>query len=150
VPLAGKSASEIILEMMALTHWGPLDFLVIDMPPATSDIMMTVMSLEDGAPQALVVTTPERLSIAVARRTLELLKDSNVDVLGVLGNMYRPGGQLSLAGPENMARTYQVPFLGGLPFDTAVTKAIDKNDVSLLLASEFAKELRTIVKTTLL
>ncbi len=144
VPLTGEGAKQVILEMMALTDWGDLDYLVVDMPPATSDIMMTLTSLPSG-PDALVVTMPDRLSLAVARRTLQLLRSGGISVAGVLGNMHGRGGLASSPdddGPGRLAKEFRVKFLGKLPFDEGVQKAVEKGDVGILLASGFAKTLR--------
>jgi len=144
IPLTGSAAQQIVLELLALTDWGDLDCLVVDMPPATGDIMMSMTTL-GRKEAALVVTMPDRLSITVAHRVLQLLKSGNVQTLGVVGNMLRPrrGAPASdQSGPRKLAREFNVPLLGLLPYDEGVTKAVEKSDIKALLATKFAKLLK--------
>ncbi len=145
VPLTGSSASQVILELLALTDWGNLDCLVVDMPPATGDIMMTLTTLGKKGTAALVVTMPDRLSTTVARRVLHLLKSGKVPTIGVLGNMVRRSGaglSRNGKGASDLAKESGVPLLGLLPYDPSVQKAVEKGDVRNLLSTRFAKDLR--------
>jgi len=144
LPLTGYGARQVLVELLALTHWGELDCLVADMPPATGDIMQVLTSLGGAQPSGLVVSMPDRLSTAVAHRVLELLRSEKVPTIGVLENMHRPGpGQVrGIRGPARLAREFGVPFLGALPFDSGVTNAVEQADVGALLKTEFAEKLR--------
>jgi ATP-binding protein involved in chromosome partitioning len=141
VPLTGKAAAQVITEMLALTYWGSLDFLVVDMPPATSDIMMLFTSLKVRGLTAIVVTMPGNLSLAVARRVLDLLRSGQIPVVGVLGNMVgrdsADGG-----GPQKLAREFHARFLGNLPYDAQVPKAANKGNTNALLETQFARALK--------
>jgi len=145
IPLAGSGANEILLELLALTDWGELDCLVVDMPPATGDIMMTLTSLRSGDVGALVVTMTDRLSTTVAHRVLELLKGGDVATIGILGNMVRysagKGGK-GEQGPRGLASEFGVPLLGNLPFDPDVSRAVDRGEMGMLLKSKFARDLQ--------
>ncbi len=146
VPLTGSGASQVILELLALTDWGELDCLVVDMPPATGDIMMTLTTLGKKEIAALVVTMPDRLSTTVARRVLQLLKTGKVPTIGVLGNMVGPSGSsraLNGAGARKLAKESGVPLLGLLPYDSSVPNVVEKADIRGLLLTKFAKDLRT-------
>lgn len=151
VPLTGAGAREVVKEMLALTWWGGLDFLVIDMPPATSDIMMEITSLHSAKVSAIVVTTPDRLSLAVAHRVLQLLDSAKVPTEGVLGNMYRrlPGGVEEDDRPKKMAEEFGVPFLGALPYDPGVRTAEEKNDIGAIVGTSFGDALRRSAKMLL-
>lgn len=145
IPLTGEEARQVILEMLALTDWGDLDYLVVDMPPATGDVMMTLTSLAKEDASALVVTMPDRLSLAVARRVLQLLQSGKVPVVGVLGNMHgrgRPPGMSDDDGPRRLAEEFGVRFLGKLPYDNGVQGAVERGDIGILLGSNFGKALR--------
>jgi len=142
IPLAGSGANEILLELLALTDWGDLDCLVVDMPPATGDIMLTLTSLRKDAVAALVVTMPDRLSISVAHRVLELLKAGGVTTVGVLGNMVRGSAKSKGTGPTNLAGEFGVPLLGLLPFDPSVSRAVERGNAEALLRTKFARGLR--------
>ena len=140
MPLTGKGATQVITEMLALTYWGPLDFLIVDMPPATSDIMMLFTSLKARGLAAMVVTMPDNLSLSVARRVLDLLRSGRIPLLGVLGNMVGRGSD-DETGPQRLAREFRVRFLGNLPYDAEVRKAVNKGDLNLLLGTQFAHAL---------
>ena len=86
-PLTGEGARQVLLELLALTDWGRLDHLVVDMPPATSDIMMTLTSLPKKSVEVVAVTTADRLSVSVVHRVMEMLTAGKIRVAGVLVNM---------------------------------------------------------------
>jgi ATP-binding protein involved in chromosome partitioning len=144
VPLTGSGAKQVIMELLALTDWGELDCLVVDMPPATGDIMMSLTSLGKNDVAAVVVTMPDKLSTTVAHRVLQLLKPGRIRIVGVLGNMLRPsntGDDTIRSGPKKLAKEFGVPLLGLLPFDTGVSRSVERSDVKSLLDTKFAKEL---------
>jgi ATP-binding protein involved in chromosome partitioning len=134
---------QVVLEMLALTDWGRLDYLIVDMPPSTGDIMMTLTSLERGRLEAIVVTTPDRLSTTVAHRALQLLLGERIPVAGVLGNMCRPkgDGSMSSRGPERLAKEFGLPLLGELPYDAKVSAAVSSGGMEELVQTRFAKAL---------
>jgi len=142
IPLAGSGANEILLELLALTDWGNLDCLVVDMPPATGDIMLTLTSLRKDDVRAVVVTMPDRLSTSVAHRVLELLKSGGVTTVGVLGNMVRGSAKGKGTGPRKLAEEFGVPLLGQLPYDPSVSRAVEKGNIESLLQTKFARVLR--------
>jgi ATP-binding protein involved in chromosome partitioning len=145
IPLTGSGAEQVVLELLALTDWGQLDYLIVDMPPATGDIMMALTSLGKKEVAAVVVTMPDRLSTTVAHRVLELLQSGRVPTVGVLGNMIHSRSSDPLAdglGPRNLAKEFGVPLLGLLPYDVGVSRAVQKSDIKGLLHTKFAGELR--------
>jgi len=152
VPLTGHGASQVILELLALTDWGELDFLIVDMPPATGDIMLTLTSIGKRGLEAIVVTMPDVLSTSVAHRVLELLDSGRIPTMGVLENMSRPSRRRGSGGrgPRALAREFGLKFLGALPYDARVAEAVDRQDIGALLATDFAKELGRSVASRLL
>ena len=145
IPLTGSAAQQVVLELLALTDWGKLDCLIVDMPPATGDIMLSLTTLGKKELSAVVVTMPDVLSTAVARRVLQLLRSGRVPIVGVVGNMCRrkPGGRAtSNAGPRRLAKEYRVPLLGLLPYDAGVPEAVERKDIRALVATDFARALR--------
>jgi ATP-binding protein involved in chromosome partitioning len=86
VPLRGANVSDAIIELLAITQWGELDFLVLDMPPGINDAALDVMRFARGA-EVLAVTAPSLLAHDVLERSLALYKKLGVPVLGVLENM---------------------------------------------------------------
>jgi ATP-binding protein involved in chromosome partitioning len=91
VPLRGANVSDAIIELLAITQWGALDFLVLDMPPGINDAALDVMRFIPKA-EVLAVTIPSVLAHDVLARSMDLYKKLKVPVLGVLENMAdRPG-----------------------------------------------------------
>jgi ATP-binding protein involved in chromosome partitioning len=143
IPLSGSAAQQVVLELLALTDWGDLDYLVVDMPPATGDIMLSFTSLGMKDVAAVVVSMPDRLSINVAHRVLALLRSGRVQTVGILGNMLRASNS---GGLRKLSKEFNVPLLGLLHYDAGVTKAVEESDIDGLLATEFARELGRSMK----
>jgi ATP-binding protein involved in chromosome partitioning len=134
VPLRGANVSDAIIEMLAITQWGELDFLIIDMPPGINDAALDVIRLLPRT-EVLAVTTPSVIAHSVLERSLELYRDLKVPVLGVIANMERGAG----ACPE--------AFAGRVRYDGALEKAL--GDPAKILRTDFAKDLAKIADTLL-
>ena len=147
VPLPGGGARQVLLELLSLTDWGRLDWVLVDMPPSTGDVLQTLTSLGTKDLSALVVTVADRLSTTVAHRTLELLRTGSIPAVGILENMKgRSSDSMSSEGPRALAREFDVRFLGALPFDAGVSRAVEKGDMAALLKTRFAAALRRSTK----
>jgi ATP-binding protein involved in chromosome partitioning len=85
-PLRGADVSDAIIELLAITRWGELDYLVIDMPPGIGDATLDIIRLVDGI-KFLVVTTPSKVAYETVRKQIILLKELEVPILGVVENM---------------------------------------------------------------
>ena len=90
VPLRGANVSDAIIELLAITQWGELDFLVLDMPPGINDAALDVIRFMHKA-EVLAVTTPSMIARDVLERSLALYKKLKVPVLGVVQNMAAAG-----------------------------------------------------------
>ena len=122
----GPMASQAITQMLTQTRWGTeeqqLDVLVIDLPPGTGDVQLTLIQKTplDGA---VIVSTPQEVALADARRAHTLFQRVNVPTLGLIENMSGPiFGQ---GGAEAEAGRLGVAFLGDLPLDAALRQAGD-------------------------
>jgi ATP-binding protein involved in chromosome partitioning len=116
--LRGADVTNIILELLAVTCWGALDVLVIDMPPGLGDASLDLVRLLRRA-QYLVVAGQSVVVVETVRRMLHFLTEMRVPICGLLENMARtPGGLV-----EALAREFDVPFLGTLPFDPRLEDA---------------------------
>ncbi|MCI2431993.1 Mrp/NBP35 family ATP-binding protein [Candidatus Acetothermia bacterium] len=109
VPLRGLDLTNALIELLAITCWGPLDFLIIDMPPGLGEATLDLIRLLPRA-EFLVVTTPSRVALATVRKLIELLKQQRVSLLGVLLNMQH-------ADSSSLVISLEVPLLEALPFD---------------------------------
>jgi len=148
VPITGLATVQVLTEVLALTDWGELDYLLVDMPPSTGDIMMFLTSLEKRKTSALVVSMPDRLSTGVASRVLTLLRSERFRVIGILGNMVRKAPSLSegASSLETLASASRAPLLGVLPFDEGAAAAVERGDIDGLVRTRFSAQLRRSVK----
>lgn len=117
-PLRGTDLTNALLEMLAITRWGELDVLVVDMPPGLGDAALDVVRLVRRA-EYLVVAGRSRVVLETVRKTLQLLAELRVPVLGVVENMARGGSDAVRA----LAGGHGVPFLGDIPFDDLLEDA---------------------------
>jgi ATP-binding protein involved in chromosome partitioning len=113
VPMRGSGFSDVLSEFMAITRWGNLDFLIVDMPPGIGDAALDVMRLLPGA-KFLAVTTPSALSIATTKKFVRALPGH--DVMGVVENM----SESSTAALADLG----VEHLGSIAFDSGLEPAL--------------------------
>jgi len=92
VPLRGANISDAIIELLAITQWGELDFLIIDMPPGINDAALDIIRLIPRT-EVLAVTTPSVIARSVLERSMELYKQLEVPMLGVIENMRQGSGK---------------------------------------------------------
>lgn len=84
--MRGLMASKLLQELLQKVEWGPLDFLILDLPPGTGDIFLTTLDLFN-LEGFILVTTPHKLAISDAKRTVTILKENKIPILGVVKNM---------------------------------------------------------------
>jgi ATP-binding protein involved in chromosome partitioning len=137
-PLRGEDVTNAIIELLAITRWSKLDFLIIDMPPGIGDATLdTIRLLKD--PNFLLLTTPSKLSIQTMLKTFGLLQNLDVPILGIIENMV-----LDSNNNSDKIKYSSIPLLGRIPFDKQFEKALGKPEA--ILRTSFYKELRKIVK----
>jgi ATP-binding protein involved in chromosome partitioning len=128
----GPMLHSVIRQFLQQVDWGTLDFLIVDLPPGTGDV---VISLVQTVPLtgALVVSTPSDVSLQDARKAIEMFKQVHVDVLGIVENMsnfvcphcHHEIDIFSKGGVEKTARQFDLPFLGAVDLDPAIRKGGD-------------------------
>ncbi|XP_045238347.2 cytosolic Fe-S cluster assembly factor NUBP2 isoform X3 [Macaca fascicularis] len=126
----------LIKQFVSDVAWGELDYLVVDTPPGTSDEhMATIEALRPYQPLgALVVTTPQAVSVGDVRRELTFCRKTGVRVMGVVENMSgftcphctECTSVFSRGGGEELARLAGVPFLGSVPLDPELTRSLEE------------------------
>lgn len=136
-PLRGADVSNALIELLAITRWGVLDVLVIDMPPGLGDAALDAVRLL-GRAEFLVVATAARVVRETVKRTLRLLDQVGAGVLGVVENMARDGGD----EVGELAAEFGIPLLGVLPLDGEVEEAM--GDVERLANTAFARALARV------
>lgn len=109
--MRGPMIHNAINQLLQLTEWGDLDYLLVDLPPGTSDSPLTVMQTMtlDGF---VVVTTPQDLANLDAKRSINMIRKLKLDVLGVIENF--SGGVFGSGGGANLAEQLEVMFLGDI------------------------------------
>jgi len=113
--------------------WGELDYLLIDLPPGTGDVPLTLSQLVPLT-GAITVTTPQEVALSDVRKGMTMFKKVNVPLLGVIENMsYFLCGHcgerteiFSFGGGEQAAKKFDVPFLGRIPLDPAIREGGDQ------------------------
>ena len=135
----GPMVTSALNQLLGDTRWGELDYLLVDMPPGTGDIQL---SLSQNVPVsgAIIVTTPQDISLADARKGLEMFQKVNVPVLGIVENMSvyvcsNCGHQESIfgrAGGQRLAEQYELPLLGAVPLDSAIREHADTGHPSVV------------------
>jgi ATP-binding protein involved in chromosome partitioning len=118
-PLRGEDVSNAIIELLAITKWGELDYLIIDMPPGIGDATLDTIRLIPRI-EFLVITTPSRVAFQSVRRLIILLKDLEIPVIGVLENMVMK--QDNFIKEEVM--DLKVEYLGKVCYDEELEQAI--------------------------
>ncbi|MGB9740505.1 MAG: P-loop NTPase [Candidatus Bathyarchaeia archaeon] len=136
-PLRGADVSNALIELLAITRWDTLDFLIIDMPPGIGDATLDVIRLIKQI-KFLIITTPSQLAFETVKKLISLLKDLKVQVLGVVENMKMDHSDLI----QQKVLSLDVPYLGELPFDAKIEYAV--GNVNKLLDSDFAKKIGEI------
>ena len=130
----GPMAHGAFRQLATQTDWGPCDYLIIDLPPGTGDVPLTMSQLLPLT-GAVVVCTPQRVAQDDARRAIGMFRQLNIEVLGVVENMsYFIGDDgkeydiFGRGGAELMAREAGVPVLGTIPINTALRESCDEGD----------------------
>jgi len=136
-PLRGADVSNALIELLSITRWGKLDFLVIDMPPGIGDATLDLIRLIKNV-EFLVVTTSSQLAFETVRKLVKLLKELKVPVAGVVENM-KMGDSKNI---QQQTRKLGLSFLGEIPYDTQVEEAIGNKN--RLASTVFAKKVEEI------
>jgi ATP-binding protein involved in chromosome partitioning len=129
----GPMLTKLIIEFLRNCDWGELDVLVLDLPPGTGDVQLT-LTQQVPLTGGVIVTTPQDVALADVRRGLQMFRQVNVPVLGLIENMSYHlcpgcGARAELfghGGGAAMARELGVPFLGEIPLARAVREASDR------------------------
>ena len=138
-PLRGADVSNALIELLAITRWSTLDFLVIDMPPGIGDAVLGLIRLVKRI-EFLIVTTPSRLAFETVKKQLSLLQELKVPVIGLVENMKMNTAKSIQRQTENL----QIAFLGEIPHDLKVEEAI--GNATKLLNTVIAQKVGEIVR----
>lgn len=143
--MRGPLISGILKQFLEQVDWGPLDVMVVDMPPGTGDAQLSLVQTID-VDGAVMVTTPQRVATGDVRRGVKMFERVNTRVLGIVENMSGlacPGcGEIvevfGSGGGEKLAEELDLPFLGRVPLDPAVSRAGDEGAPTVVSAPDSA------------
>ncbi|MEA3432184.1 MAG: P-loop NTPase [candidate division WOR-3 bacterium] len=134
----GIDISNSIIELLAITLWGELDFLIIDMPPGIGDTTLDVIRLLKRI-EFLVVTTPSKIALETVKKTLEMLKEAGVPIIGVIENMKVKDSPWIKQEIEK----FDVRYLGEIGFDRSFEEYLGNSEG--LLTSSFANDINKLI-----
>src|SRR2546430_1714331 len=128
----GPMVTQALEQLLKDTNWREIDFLVVDLPPGTGDIQLT-LSQKVPVTGAVIVTTPQDIALIDARKGLKMFEKVGVPIVGIVENMSihvctncgHAEHIFGEGGAEKMCREYNVPFLGALPLDIKIREQVD-------------------------
>lgn len=141
----GPMATGALMQLLNQTLWGELDYLVVDMPPGTGDIQLT-LAQQAKLSGAVIVTTPQDIALLDARKAIEMFHKVNIPVLGVVENMAvhscsQCGHQEHIfgeGGGQKVASEYKTEVLGALPLSLDIRQQADAGKPSVISHPEGA------------
>jgi ATP-binding protein involved in chromosome partitioning len=148
----GPMATQALEQLLRQTNWGDLDYLIVDMPPGTGDIQLT-LSQRVPLTGAVIVTTPQDIALLDARKGLKMFEKVGVPILGIVENMAvhvcsncgHAEHIFGAGGGERMAKEYGVDYLGGLPLTMSIREQADSGRPTVV--SEPDGEIAAIYKS---
>ncbi len=153
----GPMVTQALTQLLSDTRWQDLDYLVIDLPPGTGDIQLTLCQ-KVPVSGAVIVTTPQDIALLDAKKALKMFEKVNVPVLGIVENMaIHVCSQCGHAehifgegGGASMSAQYGVPLLGSLPLDIHIREQADGGTPTVVAMpdSDAAHRYRTIARNT--
>ena len=129
----GPMLHQALTQFLQQTEWGDLDYLVIDLPPGTGDVSLTLSQLL-GLSGAVVVCTPQKVARLDAVKAIAMYRQLHIPLLGVVENM--SGDVFGRGGAKEMAAQQGVPFLGDVPIEAAIRVKGDEGRIGDLFADD--------------
>jgi ATP-binding protein involved in chromosome partitioning len=128
----GPMVTQALEQLLRDTNWRDLDYLIVDMPPGTGDIHLT-LSQKIPVTGAVIVTTPQDIALLDARKGLKMFEKVGIPILGIVENMAihvcsqcgHSEHIFGAGGGERMSKDYDVEYLGGLPLDIRIREQTD-------------------------
>jgi ATP-binding protein involved in chromosome partitioning len=134
----GPMVASTIKTFVNKVLWNNIDFLIIDMPPGTGDALLT-FSQEIDIDGAVIITTPQNVSVIDVKRGIEMFKRTNVKIFGIIENMtsFKSGDGVEhfifgKDGAKNIAHKFNIEILGQIPIDIEISKSCDNGNPFLL------------------
>lgn len=140
-PMAHRALEQCLMDV----EWGELDYLVVDLPPGTGDVHLTLVQTVPVT-GAVIVSTPQDVGLMISMKTLRMLEQTNVKVLGIVENMSyhlcsKCGERSEIfghGGARNASEKLEIPFLGEIPIDTDIRLKADEGTPIVIAEPETA------------
>lgn len=149
----GPIVTSTLTQLLNETNWQALDYLVIDLPPGTGDVQLT-LSQQIPVTGAVIVTTPQEVALIDARKGLKMFEKVKIPILGIIENMSthicsQCGHEEAIFGEhggQRLAEQFQVPFLGALPLERRIREESDQGKPTVTAAptSDISQKYRHI------
>jgi ATP-binding protein involved in chromosome partitioning len=136
-PFRGTDVSNALIELLSITKWSKLDFLILDMPPGIGDATLDLLRLIENI-EFLIVTTPSKLAFETVRKLTSLLKELKIPIIGIVENMKMNHSKTIQQQTSKMGLTY----LGEIPYDSKIEETI--GNANLLLNTALAARVQNI------
>ena len=140
VPLRGAETSSALIELLAVTLWGELDYLVMDMPPGLGDAVFDLIRFIPRI-EFLIVTTSSQLAFETVKKQLSLLQELKVPIIGIIENMKITG----LKNVQQQTQCLGLKFLAEIPYDLTIEPAI--GDPEKLQTTLLAQKVQIVAQT---
>jgi ATP-binding protein involved in chromosome partitioning len=135
----GPMVTQALEQLLKDTNWREVDYLIVDMPPGTGDIQLT-LAQKVPVTGAVIVTTPQDIALIDARKGLKMFEKVGVPIVGIVENMSvhicsncgHVEHIFGEGGAARMCRDYDVPFLGALPLDVRIREQADSGRPSVI------------------
>jgi len=132
-----------IRQFLSDVNWGELDYLIIDAPPGTGDEPLSVCQLIKDITGAIIVTTPQEISLLDVKKSISFIKQLNVPITGIIENMSgficphcgKATDIFKIGGGKRVADELNIPFLGSIPLEPDIVKASDEGNPFMNLDS---------------
>ena len=150
-PMASKALNQLLWD----AHWGEIDYLLVDLPPGTGVIQLTISQQVQSA-GAVIVTTPQDIALLDAKKAIQMFRKVSIPILGIVENMSEhvcekcghKSYPFSSGGASRLQEELSAPVLGSLPLDLSIRESVD-NGVPSLVAdaeSDISKRYREIAR----
>jgi len=146
----GPMVSNALKQLINQTNWGVLDYLIVDTPPGTGDVLITLLQQFEIA-GAIVVTTPQLVAMADVKKTIGMLRDDNIgtDVIGIVENMswFTPTNHpdekyyiFGRGGGQQLSETFNIPLLTQIPVNEELGVNCDEGNLKNMFSDNHIKE----------
>ena len=139
----GPMKHNVLKQFIEDVEWGDLDYLVVDFPPGTGDECISAVQLLGSVTGTVIVATPQKVSVGDSIRSIDFCRQLEVPVAGVIENM--SGGIFGGDTLAEVAKEYDVPYLGKVTMDASVTASAEKGEPLVKGDGTQAKEMMDIV-----